>query len=499
MVNQRKAGAIFGYANIIVRNLVSFVYLPMMLHFVSQADYGVFQMTNSIVVMLGLLNMGFSGAYIRFYAIRKARNDEDGIRRLNGMYLLVFMTLTLICVLIGIVMWLNTELFFKKGLTPDQIALTKDLTLVLMANMALNFPTAIFVSYISAHERFVYEQTRQLFAQLAAPLLSLLLLVLGFKVMGVAIAQLAVTVLLMVLNVRYAMGPLKMRFSFHNMEFDLFKQVWMFSFWLFLNQIFDLVNNNVPNYLLGAFVSAEAVAVYAVAMQIRNIFFSLSTTMSNVFIPKVNAMVAGGATKDELLNIMIKVGRYQMLIFCLFYGGFVAVGREFIALWAGKGFEDAYLLTIIMTLPVAIPLTQNVGIEIQRAMNLHKARSLFYVFTSVINIIVTVAFASKIGYWSAAWGYVISIVLGPGIFMNWYNHKKVGLNMVTFWRRNAPIIGVCCIAVVLCQGAHYLIPLTGLLAFIVYGILYVAIFCGGVYPLLNNAERNNLVRIVRRH
>ncbi|KAA8825258.1 hypothetical protein EMO92_06745 [Bifidobacterium reuteri] len=497
MVNQRKVGAIFGYANIIVRNLVSFVYLPMMLHYVTQADYGVFQMTNSIVVMLGLLNMGFSGAYIRFYSIRKAKNDEIGIRRLNGMYLLVFLALTLLCVIFGVIMWANTELFFNKGLTPAQIELTKQLTVILIANMALGFPTAVFVSYITAHERFVYEQTRQLATQLALPFLSLALLALGMGVIGVALAQLAVNLLLMVLNVNYAMGPLKMRFSFKGMEFVLFGQVALFSFWLFLNQIFDLVNNNVPNYLLGAFVSAEAVAVFAVSMQIRNIFFSLSTTMSNVFVPKVNQMVATGSSTKDLLSIMIKVGRYQMMIFCMFFGGFVVVGREFIKLWAGSGFEDAYLLTVIMTLPVVIPLTQNVGIEIQRAMNMHKARSLVYVATSIIDIIITVSLAPRIGYWAAALGYIASIVLGPGLFMNWYYHVKMQLNMLFFWRKNFSIVCVCVLCIIVVFSLKLFLPLNTLSAFLVDGIIYVLLYSSVLYPFLNTDEKKNITRIFR--
>lgn len=49
MVSQRKAGAILGYANIIVKNLVNLVYTPMLLAFVGQADYGVYQTANSFV------------------------------------------------------------------------------------------------------------------------------------------------------------------------------------------------------------------------------------------------------------------------------------------------------------------------------------------------------------------------------------------------------------------------------------------------------------------
>ena len=66
MVSQRKTGAILGYANIIVKNLVNLVYTPMLLAFVGQADYGVYQTSNSFVFSLTLLTFGFSEAYIRF-------------------------------------------------------------------------------------------------------------------------------------------------------------------------------------------------------------------------------------------------------------------------------------------------------------------------------------------------------------------------------------------------------------------------------------------------
>ena len=62
MASQRKAGALLGYANILAKNLVNLVYTPMLLSYVGQADYGVFQSSNSFVFSLTLLSFGFSEA-----------------------------------------------------------------------------------------------------------------------------------------------------------------------------------------------------------------------------------------------------------------------------------------------------------------------------------------------------------------------------------------------------------------------------------------------------
>lgn len=90
---------------------------------------------------------------------------------------------------------------------------------------------------------------------------------------GVACAQLFVSIILLFLNIAFAVRKLNMSFSFTGLQWELFKAVAIFSFWILLNQIFDLVNNNVPNFLLGAMESASAVTVFSVAVQIRNIFF----------------------------------------------------------------------------------------------------------------------------------------------------------------------------------------------------------------------------------
>lgn len=52
MPSQKKSGAILGYANILVKNLVNLIYVPLLLHYLGQGDYGVFQMTNSVVLLL---------------------------------------------------------------------------------------------------------------------------------------------------------------------------------------------------------------------------------------------------------------------------------------------------------------------------------------------------------------------------------------------------------------------------------------------------------------
>lgn len=501
MRSQKKTGAILGYLNIGAKNLVNLIYVPLLLRFLGQGNYGVYQMTASVTFALVILEAGFSGAYIRFYMRKRSKNDEAGIRELNGIFLLTYLAVALSCLVCGAVLVVNVDRIFSRGLTPSEIGLARELMAIMSVNVALQFLSSPFDSFIAAHEQFIFQQSRQLFVTIAQPFLAVMLLMLGMGAVGVASAQLVVTAVLLLLNISFSLRKLGMRFTFRNLEGSLFRAILVFSFWIFLNQIFDLVNNNVPNFLLGAMASSSAVAVFSIALQIRNIFFSMSTTMSNVFVPQINRMVAESDDNNALTHLMTRVGRYQMILFWYIFGGFIVLGRFFVHIWAGDANADAYWLAVIMVFPVMIPLTQNTGIEIQRAKNRHKMRSLIYILTSVIDIVVSALLIPEIGYWATAIGYDASILLGTGMFMNWYYHNRIGLDMLYFWRNMLPTIALSIGTVVLCLGGSALLPVNSILSFIVWGIGYSLLFVGLAWRFsLTDMEREKVLqRIANKH
>lgn len=493
MASQRKAGALLGYANIAVKNLVNLVYTPMLLSFVGQADYGVYQTANSFVYSLTLLTFGFSEAYVRFYTQRKATGSEKDVRALNGMYLTLYVVICFTILVLGLTFAANVGSFFSNSFLPAQIGLARNLMAIMAVNISVTLFSTVFDAYIIAHEQFKYQQTRQMFTSLATPVIAIVLLNMGMGAVGVAIAQLSMSLILLALNVRFSCFRLGMRFSFRRFDFALFRAIAVFSAWIFINQVCDLVNQSVPNMVLGAVTSATVVAVFAVSIQIRSVFVSLSTVMSSVFVPKINQIVAETDDNLELTKLMTRVGRYQMFLFCWVYCGFVLLGRFFVSKWAGEGFLDAYYLICVMTLPLGVPLCQNTGIEIQRAKNRHKTRSVVYLFMALLNVAFTWAASPLLGYWAPAIAYISSITLGNGLFMNWYYHNRIGLDMGYFWRRNMPIALVSAGVLAACMGLSGLAPVSNWGLFVFWGAVYTALFALAMWLfVLDGGERASI-------
>ena len=493
MGSQRKYGAVLSYTNIVLKNLVNFMYVPFLLKFIGQGDYGLFQMTNSVIMSLTLLSMGFSTAYVRFYITYKTSDDFENIKKLNGLYLMLFCFISLVSLVIGAFLVVHVATIFN--LNTRESILMKKLLAIMVFNIAMTFPSSVFDSNIMVNERFVYQQSRQLFQTVLVPLIAVPLILLGSGVLAIVIVQTLVTLFFLILNARYSIKKLGMRFSFRKISFKMFKAIFVFSFFMFLNQIVDLVNNNGPNFVLGIFESSNKVATFAIAIQVKNLFFMMSTSLSTVFVPQVNKLVSSGQSNETLTKLMIKIGRIQMTILLFVLGGFITIGQYFIHLWAGDNNLLAYWLIILMVLPSIVPLSQNIGIEIQKAMNKHTFRSIVYVIFAVANIFITVIGTKKWGLIGASIGYVTSMVFANGILMNWYYTKKIGLNMPLYWKKTLNVSIPFLITTIVFRIMQQFLIIDSLATFIFYGVGYVIIFCTIFFCFIaTDYEKNILFR-----
>ena len=280
---------------------------------------------------------------------------------------------------------------------------------------------------------------------------------------------------------------------FRGLQIGLLKEMWVFTFFIFLNQIIDQVNWSVDKFLLGRFAGTTAVAVYGVGGQINTLYLQFSTSISNVFVPKVNKIVAESNDNEQLTKLFTKVGRIQFLVLGLVLSGFIFFGSPFIKMWAGKEYGASYAVAILLIAPVTVPLIQNLGIEIQRAKNMHKARSVVYLFIAIANVFISIPLIKLIGPAGAALGTAISLIVGNIIFMNWYYHARIGMNMIYFWKEIAKfipaLIAPCAVGVVIMNFVN----ITGLVKLGVFAVVYTAVYGLSMYFLGMNEEEKQLV------
>ena len=434
-VNQLKAGVILTYMTTFLSMVISFAYTPIMINILGQGEYGLYTLVNSVVANLAILSFGFGSAYIRFYSRYKVKNDKEGIAKLNGMFMSVFTVIAIITLTVGAFLVANVENIFKEGLTTDEIKTATILMGILVVNIAISFPASVFTSFVTANEKYIFLKVVNMIKVVFSPLMNLPILLLGYGSIGMVFTTLVVNLIADVLNIYYCFRKIGMKISFRNLNFSLLKEIWVFSSFIFLNIITDQINWNVDKTLLGMFKGSVAVAIYGVASHLNNMYLTISTSLSHVFIPRINNIVASDKENSMLTELFIKVGRIQFIILALVLEIYFFFGKYFISIWAGPDFSESFIVGAILLTCVTVPCIQNVGIEIQRAKNLHKFRTLVYFYIALANVVLSVPLCKYYGALGATVGTALSLVLGNGIIMNIYYHKRIGIDIIDFWKK----------------------------------------------------------------
>lgn len=492
-LNQLKAGAVLTYISLGLGYIISIAYTPIMLRLLGQSEFGLYNLVASVVSYLGLLNFGFGSAYVRYYTLYKVKDDNENISKLNGMFLIIFLIIGLIATLAGAVLVHNSNKIFGNQLTSEELSIATSLMRIMIFNIAFSFPNIVFSSYITANEQFVILKLLELVRTVVNPLLILPILLVGYGSIGMVAVTTLLNILIQIINILFCFKKLDMKFKFSNFDFLLMKEMTVFSSYLFLNMIIDQINWNVDKFILGRLHGTVAVALYGLAAQINTYYLSISIAISNVFIPRVNKMVAKNASNEELTSLFVRVGRMQFIILSLILSGLIFFGKPFISMWVGSEYSEAYFIMLVLTIPVTIPLLQNIGIEIQKAKNAHKIRSLIYLLIAIINIIISIPLAREYKGVGAALGTAISLIIGNVCIMNWYYHNRIGLNMRVFWKQIIKFIPSLIIPFIVGIVMSLFIDLYNIKLFLVCGIVYVVSFSICIWVFGMNQYEKNLV------
>ena len=234
-------------------------------------------------------------------------------------------------------------------------------------------------------------------------------------------------------------------------------------------------------------------------MPFNQYFINMSTAVSNVFIPRVNRLVAEKQNNAVLDQLFIRIGRIQYMILSAVLVGYLLYGKFFISKWAGDGYESAYYVGALIMIPYIVPLIQNIGIEIQRAKNMHKFRSIIYFVIALANLGISIPLGKYFGAAGTAFGTTLSTVIGNIVLMNWYYEKKVGLNIALFFRnliQPSVILGIAAVEGIIVK--HFF-AVHSWSAFLVQGALFMSVYAVLLYFFgMNNKEKDDVRHMLKR-
>ncbi len=481
--NELKSGAILSYLSLFLGTFIQILYTPIMLRLLGQSEYGLYTLANSVIGYLGVLDFGLGNAIIKYTAQYRALDDKDGEYNLNGMLIIVYSIIALIVIIAGIIIVSNSDSIFSSSLSIKEQSTIKKLIIIMVFNMAISLPFGIFSAIVTAYEKFTFQKILAILRSILNPFVMLPLLFMGYKSIGMTLATTFINILYISVNVYYCFKVLNIKIKFNNIELSLFKEILGYSFFIFLNMIVDKIYWGTDQLILGVVSGTTMVSIYAIGSQINSYYMQFSTAISGVFLPRVTQMITKKATDNEISELFIKIGRLQYFILAFIMCGFILIGKDFISIWAGDGYESSYYIV----LAVMIPLT------ILQVKNMHQFRSNIYIVIALFNIALSIPLAKILGGFGCALASGICFLIGNGIIMNIYYYKKINIDIPRFWKEIIKISIPVGISIVVGIIINLFITSSGFIYMIIKGLLFTLIYAALVMKIGMNDYEKNLI------
>lgn len=493
-INQIKAGALISYLNLLIGNIIPFIYTPIMLRLLGQAEYGLYGIAQSVMGYLGLLNFGIGGSVVRYLAKYRAAGEKEKEERTAGLFIKIYSVICALILTAGFIFAANIHVY-DRSLTPEETATLQKLLVLMTVNTAVFLPFSVFSSVVLAHERYVFSKLIGVISGIAVPCLNLVLLYCGWGSVGMVLSSTALNLVTYIIYTAYALRVLQVRPRFGKAEPGLLREILGFSAFVFLASIVDVLYWATDKLIIGWAIGAAATAVYNVGASFNTYVTSLSTAVSGLLIPRLTEMTVKNASKEEFTEIFIRVGRLQFLVISFIVSAFVAFGRQFIALWAGADYAEAYPVALLTMIPVTVPLIQNTGLNILYAQNKHKFRSIVYACIATLNVALTFVWVEVYGIVGAAAATCMAYVMGNILIINWYYYKKIGIDIPLFWKNIAKMSPVMFVMGVLGWFVLNNMHVDSWLLFFALAVAYSVVYIPLAYLFMMNQYERDLIRV----
>lgn len=501
-MSQKKIGICLSYLNLMMGMIVNIFLTPYLIASLGDVDYSLYKVMHSFAGPLTMFHLGISTIVTR--SIVKFENSEDYTLKdkQNTIALALFSSIfmSLFVLMAGAIMYHLIPNMYGKTYSTASIDIGQNLFVMYVIASVMHMLTDAFSGCLIGREHFVASSAIPLGKTITKIILIVILLNCGMGVTAVVAVDLVLAISILVFTVCYAVFVLHEIPKFYYFDRKQVLEIITFGLAILLQAFVNQVNNNVDTIILGAYIEEKyIITMYSSALAIYAIYNSLISVISNYYLPQATKLVSRNAIGKEMTDFVIAPGRFQAIIAVACIFGFALFGKNFISIWIGAKYLDAYWVTLALMIPVTIPLVENAVIAILDATLKRIYRSIVLVFMAVLNIVISVWLVNKIGFWGTALGTVISIIVGHGFLMNIYYSKEFGIEIgrmfVSIFKG---ILPAGCLTLLVCLPISIFLPDT-VIMFLFKCTCFVIIYALCLYKFgLDKSEKMFVIKLINK-
>ena len=357
-MNQIKTGAVISYASLFLNVVTGLLYTPWMINTIGKENYGLYTLAMS-VISLFVFDFGLGSAITRFVSKYLSEKRQDLVDKLLGLVFKLYLAGDLIILIALSVIYFFLPSMYQ-GLTATEMSDFKVVYLIAALFCVISFPFIPLNGIISSYEKFIQLKSCDLIHKIIVVVLMATCLLMGGGLFALVIVNSVAGIIIILLKLAI-LGKKRIKaIQWRFWDKALLRAVFSFSIWVTVIQLAQRCIFNLAPSILAAFANSVSVYILGIAICLEGYTYTFASAINGMFLPRVSRMIANDK-REEILKLMIRVGRIQIYIIGLICVGFICTGREFIQAWLGDGYSEVYICALMIILPSFLQLPQEIG------------------------------------------------------------------------------------------------------------------------------------------
>lgn len=155
-MTERKKGAILSYIQVFLSVAVNIIYVPVLLHFLGQSEYGLYQIVGSFFSYVTVFESCVSTGILRNYCNALGRSDHEEAAVTLSMARSIYRFLALILDLVGIAVVFAFRSFYAGSFSTSELNESIAILILLFANMTFTLQGSVYLTILTGHEKYTF-------------------------------------------------------------------------------------------------------------------------------------------------------------------------------------------------------------------------------------------------------------------------------------------------------------------------------------------------------
>lgn len=477
MINTKKQyiyGAAISYCAIAFNILSGLLYTPWMINKIGPDSYALYTLATSVISIF-LLDFGIGGAVTKFLSNYYARGEYNEADKFISVVYRVFIVISFVIACVLLVFYFMLDGVYVK-LSPSELKVFKNLFIIVSVYSVISFPSLPFNGVLLANELIIDIKLCNFGQKFLNVLFIVIALILDGNVYSLVVVN-AVSNLIFVI-LKYALikkkTALRADLSYYNSKVS--KELFGYSMWMTVMSISQRLILNIMPTLIAALIGSVEVTIFSIAVILEAYVFSFTDAINGMFMPRISRIVNGENAEQKLSELMCIVGKFHIITLGVIYLGFLCIGKEFIGLWMGNGYENTYYCALLIIFPSLLECPQQVAKTALLTKDVVKEQAYIYVIMAVCNVVVAALLLKIVGVVGAGIAVLIAYTI-RFILTNVLYKKKLNINLKHYFLNTYLRWGsVFLISYVIFISAITAIPFNGWMGIVTKGFFIVVVY-----------------------